>query len=253
MIVYLSSFSHYFFENTIQDKDWNRLNGLLSFALLNEKSIALIPKTKRFILDSGAFTFINKKMKNKRQNGEVNWDEYIDSYCNFIVEKDIKNFFEMDVDFLVGYDKVREFRRKITKKTGKLPIPVWHVSRGRKDFCDMCDEFPYVAVGGIVLQETSQPVTLDMMKWLIDEAHSRGAIIHGLGFTNTNLFPEIHFDSVDSSSFIQNSCYGTMCYIQNGKLKSQYLDKSQGVPQRDYFCSNLHTWLDYCEYAESHY
>lgn len=257
MIIYLSGFNRLMqYKKKIDFTVFHRMNGLLSYECMSPACARLIPSVKRFMLDSGAFTFINKKMnggKSGKNLNEINWDECIDSYCGFIVEKGIDLFFEMDVDVVVGYDRVKQFRKQITQKTGKLPIPVWHVNRGKQDFKDMCDEFPYVALGGMVTKETGQAISIDMMKWLIDEAHQRDAKIHGLGFTRTNLLPEIHFDSVDSTSYIMNSAFGTVDYMKNGKLMTMEAGPQPSMTTNDFLDINVRAWLDFCDYAESHF
>ena len=75
------------------------------------------------ILDSGAFTVINDT-KGKTYN--TDWDEYIEKYAKFIVENNINLFFELDIDFLIGYDKVLEYRKKLEKLTDRPCIPVFH-------------------------------------------------------------------------------------------------------------------------------
>ena len=252
MILYLSSFDHNYVTDTLTDESCKRLNGLLSFELLTKKGIEYIPKVKRFMLDSGAFSFITRKLKSKKDQN-INWDEYIDKYCNFVVQNDVKLFFELDVDFLVGYDKVKEFRKQIIKKTNRLPIPVWHITRGKEDFERMCDEYPYVALGGMVSKETNRAVSLELMSWLVDEAHKRGSYIHGLGFTNPNMLDKIHFDSVDSSSWAQHSFRGMLNYMENGKMKICEVRRTLGLTEKEFFLSNFEAWLHFSDYAESHF
>lgn len=35
----------------------------------------------------------------------VNWDEYVEEYAEFIIKYDIKLFFELDIDAIVGLKK----------------------------------------------------------------------------------------------------------------------------------------------------
>ena len=52
---------------------------LESFIYMNEKTLEYIksPNCKHFMLDSGAFTFLNKSSEN------IDWNDYVDKYCNF--------------------------------------------------------------------------------------------------------------------------------------------------------------------------
>ena len=108
-----------------------------------------------FLLDSGAFAFMNKAKKVGKFNiEEIN--KYTKEYVDFINKYDIKYFFEMDLDCIFPYEKVKKARKWIEKRTGKKCIPVWHISRGMKEFHSMCKEYNYVAIGGIASREIKQ-------------------------------------------------------------------------------------------------
>lgn len=83
-----------------------------------------ITKYDDFLLDSGAFTFIMAKRKG--QSIKVDIDYFTDAYCDYINNFHIDKFFEMDVDSVLGYEKVKQFRKRIEQRTGKQPIPVFH-------------------------------------------------------------------------------------------------------------------------------
>lgn len=82
-------------------------------------------KEKDFLIDSGAFTFMNQKGKKL-----VNLDEYVDEYIAFLKEYKIKRYFELDVDSIKGIEWVEKTRKRIEQETGVKSIPVWHKSRG---------------------------------------------------------------------------------------------------------------------------
>lgn len=200
-------------------------------------------KTKDFLLDSGAFTF----MSNAKSH--VSWDEYIERYADFIKRNNIEKFFELDIDSVVGYDKVLEYRRKLEGLAGRPCIPVWHKTRGIEDFKKMCDEYDYVAIGGIVAKEI-RPEHYKIFPALINEAHKKGAKIHGLGFTNINLLPLYHFDSVDSTSWTTGCRYGSLYHFNNGKMTS--FPRSQGKRALRHKINehNLNEWIKFQKYAE---
>ena len=97
---------------------------LESFYYVDEDTERLLPYFGDFLLDSGAFTF----MQNAKSH--VNWNDYIEKYADFINRNDIHKFFELDIDSVIGYSKVKEFRKTLERLTGKQCIPVWHKSRG---------------------------------------------------------------------------------------------------------------------------
>ena len=79
---------------------------LESFYYINDETKAMIPYYKDFLLDSGAFTFMqNTKTK-------INWDEYVERYAKFIKDNNIKHFFELDIDSIVGIEEVERLRNK---------------------------------------------------------------------------------------------------------------------------------------------
>lgn len=166
-----------------------------TFADLDTKTLYFLNDWQDFLLDSGAFTYMSKAGDSQK----INWDDYIDKYASFIIKNKIKNFFELDIDVIVGYEKVKKLRETLERKTGKQCIPVWHKSRGLDDFKNMCENYSYVAIGGLVTKEIKK-TDYKILKYLVSLAHSKNAKIHGLGFTLKGV-EKYGFDSVDSSSW----------------------------------------------------
>ena len=95
-------------------------NVLQSFYYADDwTSSVLIPNCKRFLLDSGAFTFMQAS-----KVGKVNWDECVERYAAFINANKVQYFFELDIDSIVGYDRVLQLRTKLENLTGRKCIPV---------------------------------------------------------------------------------------------------------------------------------
>lgn len=184
---------------------------LFSFYYFNKACIDYIKSQycNFYIVDSGAFSFFGKK-------GNIDFDNYVDNYIDFINSNDIERFIELDIDSLVGLDKVEAYRKKMELKTGKQSIPVWHPSRGKDYFIDMVKKYEYVAIGGIAKNEIKEH-KYAYIPWFIDTAHAYGCKIHGLGFTDFKYLRKLKFDSVDSTSWIIGSRLGRMYVMQNGK------------------------------------
>ena len=217
---------------------------LESFYYADEWTEWAIPRLKNFMLDSGAFTFMTS------HKGKIDWNEYLKSYADFINKNDVKLFFELDIDSIVGYEKVKEMRKWLEKATGKKPIPVWHKSRGKEEFLRMCDEYDYVAIGGIVTREITRN-EYKYFTWFINEAHKRGAKIHGLGFTNLEGIKKYHFDSVDSTSWTTGNRFGSI-YRFNGTTMEKY-GKKEGQRLSDSRTTAIHNfneWVKFQKYAE---
>ena len=218
---------------------------LESFFYVLPWQIERIPNMKMFLLDSGAFTFMNS------QKGKINFDEYLTRYINFINKYDIKYFFELDVDSIVGYEKVKQLRKRLENETGKKCIPVWHKSRGKEEYLKICEEYDYVAIGGIVTKEITKE-QYPFFPWFINEAHKRGCKIHGLGFTDTNLLRKYHFDSVDSTAWLSGSRFGHVYYFDNGVMKSKTPPRGKKTVHYKLIDEqNINEWLKYQRYAEN--
>lgn len=217
---------------------------LESFYYADADTERLLPLFGDFMLDSGAFTFMqNSKIV-------VKWDEYIERYCDFINRNKIQKFFELDIDSAVGYEQVKEYRAKIERLTGKQVIPVWHKSRGIEDFKSMCDEYSYVAIGGVVTKEI-KPEQYGVFPTMIAEAHRRKAKIHGLGFTSLNWLTKCHFDSVDSTAWTTGNRFGYV-YQFNGKTMVKH-DCPKGKrlsDSRKVALINYTEWIKFQKYAE---
>lgn len=221
---------------------------LESFYSVQEWQVPFLLNADMFLLDSGAFTF-----RHSKQN-ETSFDGYLQRYIDFINQYDVKYFFELDVDNAVGYEKVKEMRRTLEKGTGKQCIPVWHTNRGASDYLSMCDEYSYVAIGGIAgKNKNSQEVKRLRAAFptFIAEAHKRGAIIHGLGYTDTKGLQTCHFDTVDSTTWIVGGKYGNVCVLENGVMRQEKPHGKRCIKQDDLMLHNYNQWLTFQRYAET--
>ena len=173
---------------------------LESFYYVRDYELPLIKSAELFLLDSGAFTFMSNCKK------AVDWDEYLTRYINFIKQNDVKHFFELDIDSVVGYREVLRLRRRLEDETGKQCIPVWHKSRGIDEYKAICETHGYIATGGIVTKEITR-YEYPILKKLVSYANARGVKVHGLGFTEKNIY-EYGFYSCDSTTWNMISRFG---------------------------------------------
>ncbi|MFV5767214.1 hypothetical protein [Mammaliicoccus sciuri] len=161
---------------------------------------------KMFLLDSGAFTYMEQAKKAKGKTTD-NYELYVREYAKFINKWDIQYFFKMDIDVIVGIEKVEEYRRLLERLTGKQCVPVFHLSRGKDYWLKMIKEYDFVAIGGLANKSFPQN-KYPYLKWFIKTAHEHGTKIHGLGFTKTSLMKEYTFDSVDSTTWVNVARFG---------------------------------------------
>lgn len=219
---------------------------LESFYYVDEDTERLLPYFGGFLLDSGAFTF----MQNAKNH--VVWEEYLERYADFINRNHIDKFFELDIDSVVGYKKVLEYRKMLERLTGKQCIPVWHKSRGIKEYEKMCSEYSYASIGGIVAKEI-KPEHYSIFPGMIKKAHERDCKIHGLGFTALAWLPKCHFDSVDSTAWTTGNRFGYV-YRFNGKTmtkKDVPKGKRLGDPRKAALI-NYTEWIKFQKWAETH-
>ena len=166
----------------------------------NEYAGTLVRNNSREIMvDSGAFSF--------QMGAKGNYDTYVKEYAEFIERWDRPNvigFFEMDIDKIVGYDKVLEYRRQLEHVTDKI-IPVWHNTRGIAEFKRMCEDYSgrIVAVTGVHKEIRDG----DYVKFL-KTAHDYGCKLHCLGMTRKEILDVVPFDYVDSASWCMGTVFG---------------------------------------------
>lgn len=206
----------------------------------------LLPYISDFLLDSGAFTFIRGTHKEA-----IDWEEYTERYASWINKYDIKKFFELDIDPIVGLQEVERLRKRLEGLTNKQPIPVWHKNRGKEYFIKMCEEYSYVAIGGIVNKEIDRELYERLFPWFIDTAHKNGAKIHGLGYTALANLKKFHFDSVDSTAWLYGNRSGNI-YIFNPQtgLMEQHSREGRRLKSQEAAKNNFLEWVKFQNYAE---
>ena len=185
----------------------------------------------------------------------VDWNDYLKKYANFINDNKIKNFFELDIDSIVGYSKVKEYRKELENLTGKRCIPVWHRSRGIDEFFNLCEEYNYIALGGIAIGHI-KPSEHKYFSYFIQEAHKRKTKIHGLGYTSILNLNKYHFDSVDSTTWTTGGRFGFI-YKFTGKtlVREKISGGNTGMRISNSYeidKLNLKEWIKFQKYAEVH-
>ena len=233
--------------NLLTSLDWNMLESFFYIQPWQVDWIKTRPSNK-FLLDSGAFTFMNSKKK-----VASDLDDYVQKYIQFIKSNNVKQFFEMDVDAVRPLSQVEKYRDYIEQSTRQQSIPVWHKSRGIKYFEDMCKDYSYVAVGGIVTKEIPKS-KFEVFHKLIQIAHHHGAKIHGLGIGSPTTIKKYAFDSVDSSSW--NSCAfggGHVYQFKDGNIVKIPFNSSKKYDRHKVVRHNFSEWVKFSQYLEHQY
>lgn len=219
---------------------------LESFYYFKEWQLKLIKNCKMFLLDSGAFTFMNNTKK-----GNINWKKYIDNYIDFINKNNIEYFFELDIDVIVGYENVKKIRKYIEEKTNKKCIPVWHKQRGIEEWINLTKEYNYVAIGGIVTKEITKQ-NYKYFPYLLNIAKKNNCKVHGLGFTATRDLKKYKFDTVDSTNWKSGGRFGQL-HIFNGKyIESKSFKDKRAKDYKMIDEHNLKEWIKFQKYAKKY-
>lgn len=222
--------------------DFNRLE---SFYVISKEERNHIQHYRSFLLDSGAFTFLNNGSKN------TSWDKYVEDYANFINQYDVKHFLELDIDPIVGLKEVERFRNKLESLTNKKSIPVWHKSRGKEYWIKMVKEYDYVAIGGIVTKEI-KPSEYRFFTWMLQEAKKHNCKVHGLGFTNLEGIKKYPFYSVDSTSWLSGNRFGGVYFFDGSTMKKQNKKQGQRVKTNMTAIHNFNEWVKFSNFMEGY-
>lgn len=241
MIVYLAG------ENAEAWKKRNyfAFNRLASFYYMRDEA-AHIHKFPRFMLDSGAFTFMNTQKEK-----QINWQQYAESYGNFVKQYNVQQYLEIDIDGIAGIAAVEQLRKTIESTAGRQCIPVWHKSRGLDYWKRMTQEYSYVAIGGIVTQEIKRS-EYDIFNPLLSIARKNNCKVHALGFTNLRGLTRYKFHSVDSTSWLSGNRFGGVYYFDGTTMQKINKRDGQRVKTNATAIHNFTEWVKFTQYAEQY-
>lgn len=197
------------------------------------------------IFDSGAFSFMNGKIISEQE-----MDDYCETYCQFIKKYRIKHYVELDIDALFGYEKALEYRKYLEQSIGYPSIPIFHRSRGKKEFEKMVQNYEYCGIGGIAIKNIKQSEYRHFAQ-LNRYARYYGSKIHAMGFTPSHDLNSYGFYSSDSSSWNAGARFGTVYqYKGNQVIKSIPKPKNTRL-SIDRSTIQTHNWLEWCKYQKS--
>jgi hypothetical protein len=186
-------------------------------------------------LDSGTFTFLRRAQTsrlgmgsrreaeieaNKKRGSVVTLNEVMEHLQNYIDYLDTHlhiwdYVFECDVD---GIPLVRkddtvmdgihftEWSRVLLRDiAGDKLMPVWHALSDNGDFTKfkaLCEDYPYIGIGSDIKPDWRP------LRYLIDYAHKKGVLLHGLGTSKVDILDRMPYDTVDSSTWISSARFG---------------------------------------------
>ena len=236
------SLAQFLLENNVKF----RYNLMSYYYIKNKQDLAELIRdnSKEILIDSGAHSFQKGK--------KVDWVEYTKQYAEFIKKFDRPNvigYFEMDVDNIIGYDKVLELRKILESVSDKI-IPVWHKNRGLEEFKKMCKDYQgkVIAITGFKNEDIKDEQYLMFLKY----AKKYNCKVHCLGMTRKKVLDKVPFDFVDSSSWKQSGIYGRI--DGKGKVSKEFSKVKRevvfmenykyGVQMQDYYYKK---WQKVCK------
>jgi len=224
---------------------------LESFFYIKEWQMDFLKTRKLFLLDSGAFSFINTGKR-------TDWHHFADKYGQFVKDHNIKNYFELDIDQIIGVGPTRKLRDRLEKRVGWQSIPVWHTVRGTGEWENLCKEYDYVSTSLSGFTDTSRWFRKNKhapLKYFLDISQRHNTKVHGLGFT---AIPKLHehsrLYSVDSTSWLMGTRAGFLAVFRNGRMERiakgdgqrLAIDKREAIDR-----NNFNEWLKFQKYAEA--
>ena len=201
MKIFLSSLENG--ENTLILERGGMLYNLMSFYYV-KGNIGLAEeirdKSELIMIDSGAHSF--------QKGVKVDWLDYTRKYGEFIQSFDRENvlgYFEMDVDNIIGYEKVLELRKILENISDKI-IPVWHKNRGIEEFKKMCHDYSgkIVAITGFRNEDIKDEQYMMFLKY----ARKCSCKVHCLGMTRQEILKKVPFDYTDSATWKFKGLHG---------------------------------------------
>ena len=194
-------------------------NFLMSYEYLKGKGIHQLKKypDMHLFIDSGAYTY-NQDPKYAEYTIEQ-WEKQIEEYLAW-AEKHKNQIFaiaDLDIQYLVGYEKVVEWRKKYFEpfmlRTG-LPVCFIYHEEGLDIWEYMCKRYPYVGISLNIDREVDETELRNKFK--IAEKHN--ALVQGMASTRTGMLTQYPFYTVDSTTWTVGLKYGEISVWTGNKM-----------------------------------
>ena len=194
-------------------------NFLMSYEYLKGKGVHQLKKypDMHLFIDSGAYTY-NQDPKYAEYTIEQ-WEKQIEEYLAW-AEKHKNQIFaiaDLDIQYLVGYEKVVEWRKKYFEpfmlRTG-LPVCFIYHEEGLDIWEYMCKRYPYVGISLNIDREVDETELRNKFK--IAEKHN--ALVQGMASTRTGMLTQYPFYTVDSTTWNVGLKYGEISVWTGNKM-----------------------------------
>jgi hypothetical protein len=221
---------------------------------LDELLYRTSPEDVVYFIDSGAFTFQSVEPEEiERQGTQAFLDKvsrYVDEYAQFLERYRSRIFCAAEMDIDSVFDDCQAFgkgcgrwtlqyreqcddwnlKQKWSGKFGYAPQPVldwrkqlqqtgvpivvgWHECRDWAGWLDQCQKHPYNAVG------SDHNMAIGQWFRYLNEARKTKTRVHGFAVTKPEYIRRYPFYSVDSTSWLDGSKFGTTFAFQSGRIR----------------------------------
>lgn len=161
----------------------------------------------KVFMDSGAFSAFNI-------GSEIKLDEYaafLNRYPDIV--EFTANLDDLSRDKALAaknsWDKLKELEKQVPK--GMYVVPVYHVREPFEYLRRMVEQYPFIAIGGMVPESTKDLYHLLDEIWdsILTDKHGKPRCrVHGFGLTTVDLMLRYPWWSVDSTTWIMNGAFG---------------------------------------------
>lgn len=206
--------------------------------------------SKGFMMDSGAFSVMNSR----KQAQKFNALEYTKKYAQYIKERNIKCFIELDIDGVFGIQTYIDCLHCLQDITGIEPLRVWHKRRGFKYWVELVKKYDRVCIGGIAVKD----LLLDDEKtfnFLLSTAHKNNCKVHGLGVGSAKYIRKYDFDSTDTAGWLSSMQFGKIHKFNGREVNSYITDEinpeNERLARRFSGIYALKEWEKFARYCDT--
>ncbi len=217
----------------------NYKNLLTSFYYRNgaKRAIDTLGGKREIMVDSGAYSFFSQRLKDAastvksathQRTALVNLDNYVNEYKEFIKKwRDKVNYFvELDIDVLVGKEKLLEIRESLREVAGEKLIPAYHATMGSwEENRDELFRYDYVALEGIAAGGKPRIPYMQCIR----DCYENGKKVHVFAMTKVDFLEKYPIYSTDSISWKSVAMWGrSQLSPKEGKLAKYYKHQMKG-------------------------
>ena len=185
----------------IPDVEYNQLNALVAYPQLKSGNTTPL---KHWFIDSGAFSVFTGK-------AEIDLEEYTKDLFTWGCEV----YAGLDV---IGNAKQTKVNCDTMKEAGLNPIPTFHFGEDYSYLKHYCEEYDYIALGGVAQLRTYPRVSawLDNCFKIIKDYFP--IKVHGFAITGERYLKKYPFYSVDSTSWLAGGKFNQVMGVKDGAI-----------------------------------